>query len=409
MNMFAKKLIFNPLSQPVFDTSDLPLPSAKQLTSKVLSLSYGLLEKASITPNEAGCLGLVENRLKKIGMLNERMDSAPVSNLFSSFGNHKPTLAFVGHVDVVPPGDLSNWETEPFKPVEKDGFLYGRGSVDMKTAVAAMVVALEEFEKLGLEKNIDIAIMLTSDEEGEATQGIKHVVDCLQERGQIINWALVGEPSSEKTLGDSIKIGRRGSLTARVILKGKQGHVGYPAQIENPVKHASKILNKLQHKQWDLPSRFFPATSLQVVKFQCDSGADNISPASVKFDFNMRFSPKQTVVKLKKYIEKQLKKSGQPYEVEWIIDAEPFITRRSSIRQVVEQVTLETNQSKPKLSTAGGTSDGRFLAKTGTQVVELGLCNKRIHQANERAPVKDLGKLALMYLKILVQMNQRNQ
>ena len=409
MNMFAKKLIFNPLSRNSLNLADLDLHSAESMTDKVLSLSRALIERASITPNEAGCLSLIENRLKKIGMFNERMDSAPVSNLYSSFSNHKPTLAFVGHVDVVPPGDLANWHTDPFKPIESEGYLYGRGSVDMKTAVAAMVIALEEFDQLAIEKNIDIAMMLTSDEEGEATQGIKHVVEQLQTRGQMINWALVGEPSSEKQLGDSIKIGRRGSLTARVTIRGKQGHVGYPAQIENPVKNASKILNKLQHKQWDLPSRFFPATSFQVVRFQCDSGADNISPASVKFDFNMRFSPKQTIEKLQKYIEKQLKKSGQAYEVEWIIDAEPFITRRSAIRQVVEQVIFDSNKSNPKLSTAGGTSDGRFLAKTGTQVVELGLCNKRIHQANERAPIEDLGKLALMYLKILIQMNQRNQ
>lgn len=385
------------------------LPSVSEMRDSALSLSHALISRASITPNESGCLALVENRLAKLKMSNERMDSTPVSNLFSCFGNGKPTLAFVGHIDVVPPGDLSNWHTDPFEPVEKDGFLYGRGSVDMKTAVAAMVVALEHFDALPIEKSIDIAMMLTSDEEGEATKGIKYLVERLQQKGRHIQWALVGEPSSENIVGDSIKVGRRGSLTARVSLKGKQGHVGYPAQINNPVKHASKILNKLQNKQWDLPSRFFPATSLQVVKFQCDSGADNISPASVDFVFNMRFSPKQTVQKLQKYIEKQLNKTKSEYQVEWIIDAEPFITRRSLIRSVVEKVAFETNQMKPKLSTAGGTSDGRFLAKTGTQIVELGLCNKRIHQANERAPIEDIGKLAMMYLKILIQMNFENR
>ncbi|TQV88198.1 succinyl-diaminopimelate desuccinylase [Aliikangiella coralliicola] len=401
--MFARNIL--PTKNFVQQVS---LPPVEELQIATLSLSRALIERPSITPNDAGCLNIIENRLTKLGMANERMDFAPVSNLFSSFQSNKPMLAFVGHTDVVPPGDLTSWHTEPFLPIEKNGYLHGRGSVDMKTAVAAMVIALEYFVKLGLKQNVDIGFMLTSDEEGEAVHGIKHVVERLQARGQKVNWALVGEPSSEEKVGDSIKIGRRGSLTASVILKGKQGHVGYPSQIVNPVKQASKLLNKLQHKQWDMPSRFFPATSFQVVKFHCDSGAENISPATAEFVFNMRYSPKQTVEKLQNYIEKKVAKSGLEYQITWKVDAEPFITRRSLIRKVVEQVTSNSVGYKPKLSTAGGTSDGRFLAQMGTQVVEFGLCNKGIHQANEKVLITDLGLLTSMYLKILIQMNGLN-
>lgn len=384
------------------------LPTVEELEKSTLNLSRALIERPSIAPNEMGCLSIVENRLSKLAMVNQRFDSGAVSNLYSSFANKKPILALVGHVDVVPPGDLANWHSDPFKPLQKDGYLYGRGSVDMKSAVAAMVVALEHFCKLDIRKNIDIALVLTSDEEGDAIEGVKHLVEQMSARGQKVNWALVGEPSSEKQIGDSIKIGRRGSLTGKVTLKGKQGHVGYPAQIINPVKQASKLLYRLQTKQWDLPSRFFPATSFQVVKFDCDSGAENISPASLEFLFNMRYSPKQTVDKLQANIEKKIKKTGLEYQIDWKLDAEPFITRRSLIRNVVTDVIQNEFDIKPKLSTAGGTSDGRFFAKTGTQVIELGLCNKRIHQANERVPINDLGKLASLYLKVLIQMNAAN-
>lgn len=384
------------------------LPSVKELEESTLNLSRALIERPSITPNEMGCLSIVENRLSKLAMVNQRFDSGAVSNLYSSFANKKPILALVGHVDVVPPGDLANWDSDPFKPIQKNGYLYGRGSVDMKSAVAAMVVALEHFCKLNISKNIDIALVLTSDEEGDAVEGVNHLVEQLSARGKKVNWALVGEPSSEKKIGDSIKVGRRGSLTGKVTLKGKQGHVGYPAQIINPVKQASKLLYRLQTKQWDLPSRFFPATSFQVVKFDCDSGAENISPASLEFLFNMRYSPKQTVDKLQANIEKKIKKTGLEYHIDWKLDAEPFITRRSLIRNVVTDVIQNEFDIKPKLSTAGGTSDGRFFANTGTQVIELGLCNKRIHQANERVPIRDLGKLASLYLKVLIQMNAAN-
>ncbi|MET1255205.1 succinyl-diaminopimelate desuccinylase [Aliikangiella maris] len=384
------------------------LPSARELTQATLSLSHALIEKPSITPLEAECLTLIENRLTKLSMNNQRMDKGEVSNLYSSFDNGKPVFCFVGHIDVVPPGDINNWHTDPFKPVEKEGYLYGRGSVDMKTAVAAMVVAIEQFEKLGLQKHIDIALVLTSDEEGDAIDGVNHVVAELEKKQQKVCWALVGEPSSDEQVGDTIKIGRRGSLTGYLTFIGKQGHVGYPEHIINPVKAASKIVYKFQNKQWDFPSRFFPASSFQVVKYQCDSGAENISPASVNICFNIRYSPKQTAQKLINYIEKKSAATGLTYEATWKIDAEPFITRRSLVREVVQQVVLQTQGFKPKLSTAGGTSDGRFFAKTGTQVVELGLCNHRIHQANERAPINDLGVLALMYLKILIQLNQQN-
>lgn len=401
--MFAIKRL-----QQFNSSFDIDFPSSDELQQATLSLTNALVSKPSITPNDAGCLAMIENRLSKIDMINERYDSSPVTNLFSSFSNNKPLLVLVGHVDVVPPGDLSNWHTDPFKPIEKDGFLYGRGSVDMKSSVAAMVIALEEFSKLNLHKNIDIGLVLTSDEEGEATQGVKYLVEQLQLKGKRAQWALVGEPSSEEALGDSIKVGRRGSLTGRVVLKGRQGHVGYPAQIVNPVKSASKLLAKFESKQWDLPSRFFPATSFQTVKFICDSGAENISPASLEFIFNLRYSPKQTLEKLQTYIEKKILKTGLEYEIEWKVDAEPFLTHRSLIRKCVEQVIEKELEVRPKLSTAGGTSDGRFFAKTGTHVVELGLCNKTIHQANERVPITDLGKLASLYLKVLVTMNQAN-
>ena len=290
---------------------DIDLPTAEELQQATLSLTNTLVEKPSVTPNDAGCLTLIENRLSKIGMLNERFDSAPVTNLLSSYSNNKPLFVFVGHVDVVPPGDLSNWQTDPFVPVEKDGYLYGRGSVDMKSAVAAMVVAFEEFNKLKIHKNIDIGLVLTSDEEGEATHGVKYLVEQLQLKGKRAQWALVGEPSSEETLGDSIKVGRRGSLTGRVVLKGRQGHVGYPAQIINPVKSASKLLAKFESKTMGFyPRDFFPATSFQTVKFICDSGAENISPASLEFIFNLRYSPKQTLEKLRAYIEKKIQKTG---------------------------------------------------------------------------------------------------
>lgn len=405
---FAKNLLKKKFQRSKAAFDDHVLPPAEALEQATYQLSCELIKKPSVTPNDAGCMEIISARLVKLGMLNERMDSSPVSNLFCSFNNHKPLFVFVGHTDVVPPGDLSCWQTDPFKPEDKNGYLCGRGSVDMKSAVAAMVVAIENFAQLKIEKNIDIGLVLTSDEEGDAIQGVKHLVERLNSRGQKAVWAVVGEPSSEQQLGDSIKIGRRGSLTAKVTLRGKQGHVGYPSQIINPVNYANKLLLKLENKQWDLPSRFFPATTFQVVKFQCDSGAENLSPASVEFVFNMRFSPKQTAKKLQNYIQKKIKRLELDYDVEWKIDAEPFITRRSLVRKVVSQVVQSQQKIKPKLSTSGGTSDGRFFAQMGTKIVELGLCNKTIHQANERAPIADLGLLASLYLKILIQMNAEN-
>lgn len=279
--------------------------------------------------------------------------------------------------------------------------IFGRGASDMKGSLAAMIVAVEAFVKRYPKHKGSIGFMLTSDEEGDAVDGTKHIVSSLQQRGEVIDYAIVGEPTTEKRLGDSIRIGRRGSINGKITIRGKQGHVGYPEQLSNPIHNSSKLIHKLATKRWDMPSRYFPSTSFQLVKVHSGSGAMNVTPASLEMLFNFRYSPRNSFEKITGYVEKKAKKYGLDAEFSWEHEAEPYITRRGKLRKTVQKVIQQESQIKTKLTTGGGISDGRYIKQLATQVIELGPCNKTIHQANECVSISELNRLCHMYYRLL--------
>jgi len=365
--------------------------------SPALDLTCQLIARPSVSPEDGGCQKIMTDRLKAIGFRVEPLNFGPVENFWATHGRGGPVFCFAGHTDVVPTGPVEQWRTDPFEPVIKDGLLFGRGSADMKSGLAAMVTACERFVTAHPRHRGTIAFLITSDEEGPSVDGTRKVVEVLQARGEKIDWCLVGEPSSELLLGDTIKIGRRGSLSGRLTVHGIQGHIAYPHLAKNPVHALAPALAELAARAWDQGNEHFQPTSFQVSNLNAGTGAPNVIPGELKARFNIRFSTEQTVDALQSTVEEILKRHGVPYSLEWFISGYPFLTRPGDLSAAVSAAVERHLGRRPKLSTGGGTSDGRFIAPMGAQVVELGVVNDSIHKVNEFVRVDDIDKLHDLY------------
>ena len=372
-------------------------------------LTEELIRRKSVTPQDAGCLDLIGDRLSKLGFNIERMDKQGVSNLWATYGTDGPMICFAGHTDVVPPGNLKHWSSYPFEPAETaDGMLIGRGAADMKTSLAAMVVACESFLKDTPKPQCRLAFLLTSDEEGPATDGTAAVVDILKTRQKKsgimeIDFCIVGEPSSKNQLGDVVRIGRRGSLNARIDIKGIQGHVAYPESIENPIHGASRLINTLNTVDWDVrQNEAFPATSFQVSKINAGAGANNIVPGTCNIDCNWRFSTSTSGNQIQSKVAEVLNQLGIKADIEWSLSGEPFLTRRGRLINAVTSVIHKHTGLSADLSTGGGTSDGRFIAQLGCEIIELGPVNRSIHKIDEEVRISEMPVLKDLYHDIIV-------
>lgn len=371
-------------------------------SSATLDLSLELLRQPSVTPVDYDCQTIMAKRLEKVGFHVESMRFEDVDNIWARKGTDGPVFCFAGHTDVVPTGSLDAWNSDPFKPEIRDGKLYGRGSADMKTALAAMVVATERFVKNHPNHKGSIAYLITSDEEGPSINGTVKVIEALEARNEKITWCLVGEPSSTNTLGDIIKNGRRGSLNANLTVKGKQGHVAYPHLAVNPIHTASKALAELCETVWDNGNEYFPATSFQISNINAGTGATNVVPGTMNLLFNFRYSTEVTAEELKTRTLEILDRHQVEYEIEWTLSGLPFLTPVGELVNAATKAILDVTGTETELSTSGGTSDGRFIAPTGAQVLELGVLNATIHQINEHVNIDELEPLAEIYEQILV-------
>lgn len=369
--------------------------------SQTLELTKDLISRRSVTPADEGCQALMARRLAAAGFRIEPLRYGSVENLWARRGAVAPVFCFAGHTDVVPTGPLEEWASDPFVPQVRDGLLYGRGAADMKSGLAAMVTATEAFVAAYPHHNGSIAFLVTSDEEGPSVDGTRRVVDTLRERGERIDWCLVGEPSSERTLGDTIKVGRRGSLSGRLTVHGVQGHVAYPQLAENPVHTLAPALAELTRREWDQGTEHFQPTTFQVSNLNAGTGAPNVIPGELRARFNLRYSPVQTLEGLKATVEEILKRHGVRYSLEWYVSGEPFYTAPGALSEAVSAAVLEVSGSAPRHTTGGGTSDGRFIATLGAQVVELGVVNATIHKVNESVRVADIDALQQMYVAVL--------
>ncbi len=369
-----------------------------------LALAQQLVRLPSITPEDAGCQKLIAERLEKIGFHVERLDYGDVVNLWARKGTQRPLFVFAGHTDVVPTGPIEQWEIPPFDAVIKEGRLHGRGTADMKGSIAAFVVACEQFVAQSPHHTGSIGLLITSDEEGPARYGTRAVMQTLNQRQEQIDMCLVGEPSSTSQLGDVIKVGRRGSLNGKLTVKGKQGHVAYPHLADNPTHRALAALKELVDIEWDTGNEHFQPTSLQISNLSAGTGAHNVIPGEMEILFNLRFSPETTVSDIQQTVANLLKRHQLEYLIEWHSSGEPFQTRPGKLVDTVVRCVTDVTGHPPALSTSGGTSDGRFIAPTGAQVVELGPVNATIHQVNEQVSVDDLNQLTLCYQAVLTQL-----
>jgi succinyl-diaminopimelate desuccinylase len=369
--------------------------------SDTLRLTEELIARASVSPDDGGCQTLMIERLEAIGFAVDKLRFGPVDNFWAHRGRGAPVFCFAGHTDVVPPGPLDEWHSDPFIPAVRDGLLYGRGAADMKSALAAMLTACEEFVGKYPAHRGTIAFLITSDEEGPSVDGTRRVIEVLRERKQHIDWCLVGEPSSENTLGDTIKIGRRGSLSGRLTVHGVQGHIAYPQFADNPVHAVAPALAELAARTWDHGNEHFQPTTFQVSNISAGTGAPNVIPGELKARFNVRFSTEQTVDSLKTVIEELLHRHRVKYSLEWFISGYPFLTVPGELSQAASRAVQEQLQITPKLSTSGGTSDGRFIAPMGAQVIEIGVINESIHKVNESVRVADIDRLQRIYHRTL--------
>jgi len=369
--------------------------------SATLELATELISRPSVTPEDKGCQDLLIERLEGLGFRVERLRFGDVINLWARRGDQGPVFCFAGHTDVVPPGDPGEWSSPPFEPQIRDGQLFGRGSADMKGSVAAMTTAVERFVAEHPGHDGSIAFLITSDEEGPAVDGTKKVVEHLEARGEKIDWCLVGEPSSTDTLGDAIKNGRRGSLSGDLTVRGKQGHVAYPHLADNPVHRLAPALDELVATEWDAGNDYFPPTSFQVSNIHAGTGAGNVIPGEVNVQFNFRFSTESTAEGLKERVETLLERHGLDFRIDWKLSGEPFLTPEGKLVEACRHAIRQVTGTNTALSTAGGTSDGRFIAPTGAQVVELGPLNATIHQVDENVRAEDLDKLSDIYESML--------
>jgi succinyl-diaminopimelate desuccinylase len=366
-----------------------------------LALTQQLMSRASVSPADGGCQLLMIARLQAQGFQVERMPFGAVENFWAKRGSSGPLFCFAGHTDVVPTGPLDAWHSDPFVPAIRDGMLYGRGAADMKSGLAAMITATEEFVAGHPQHRGTLAFLITSDEEGPSVDGTRRVVEVLGARGEKIDWCLVGEPASEKRLGDTIKIGRRGSLSGRLTVHGTQGHVAYPQLADNPVHALAPALAELTTRSWDHGNAHFQATTFQVSNIAAGTGAPNVIPGELKARFNIRFSTEQTVESLQATVEELLRRHGVRYSLDWFVSGQPFLTTPGVLSGAATRAVQEVLNITPQLSTGGGTSDGRFIAPMGAQVIELGVPNGTIHKVNECVRVDDVGHLHRLYLRTL--------
>jgi succinyl-diaminopimelate desuccinylase len=376
--------------------------------TNVLELTRQLIARRSVTPDDAGCIDLLAGLLEPLGFRCERMSNHGVDNLWARRGTAAPLVCFAGHTDVVPTGPLNQWQSDPFTPTIRDGVLYGRGASDMKSSLAAFVVAIAGFVEAHPDHTGSIAVLFTSDEEGPATDGTVKVVEALARRGERLDYCLVGEPTSVSRLGDMIKNGRRGSLSAELVVKGVQGHVAYPHLARNPVHEAAAAIAELAQTEWDRGNEYFPPTTWQISNINAGTGANNVIPGTATIKSNFRFSTASTVESLQTRFIGILDKHGVTCDIDWRYDGRPYLTRKGDLVDAVARAIKKVTGLDTELSTTGGTSDGRFIADICPQVVELGPTNATIHKINECIPLDELEMLPKIYREILVNLLEKD-
>ena len=369
--------------------------------SDVVSLACELIARRSVTPDDAGCQQLIAERLQAAGFRCEHLRFGEVDNLWASHGSGGPVLVLLGHTDVVPAGPVEAWASDPFVPELRDGLLYGRGAADMKGSVAAFVIALERFIAAHPDHPGTVALLLTSDEEGDAIDGVRRVAELFRARGERIDWCITGEPSSKDKLGDLLRVGRRGSLSATLTVRGVQGHVAYPDKARNPIHQAAPALAELTARRWDEGFESFPPTSLQISNLHAGTGANNVIPGELQVLFNLRYNPHWDAARLQAECEGILRAHALDFEIRWHRSGEPFHTPEGPLRAAAREVLAQCSGAAPEESTGGGTSDARFIAPLGAQCIEIGPVNASIHQVNEHVRVADLEALPELYRALL--------
>ncbi|MET4726367.1 succinyl-diaminopimelate desuccinylase [Lysobacter enzymogenes] len=376
--------------------------SATGAPSEVLALTCELISRASVTPADLGCQELIAQRLQRAGFVCEHLRYGEVDNLWATHGDGDgPTLVLLGHTDVVPSGPVESWASDPFAPQIRDGVLYGRGAADMKGSVAAFVVALERFAAAHPHHSGRVALLLTSDEEGDAIDGVRRVAETFRARGERIDWCVTGEPSSTRKLGDLLRVGRRGTLSATLKVIGVQGHVAYPDKARNPIHQAMPALSELAARRWDEGYETFPPTSLQISNIHAGTGANNVIPGELQVLFNLRYNPSWNAERLERECEAILRAHGLEYDIAWFRGGEPFYTPEGPLRAAAREVLARFAGAAPEESTGGGTSDARFIAPLGAQCIEIGPVNASIHKVDENVAVADLEALPDLYLALI--------
>jgi succinyl-diaminopimelate desuccinylase len=376
----------------------MPDPSGR---SAALELAQALIARRSVTPEDGGCQELLARRLERAGFRCEPMPFGEVTNLWARRGSGRPVVCFAGHTDVVPTGPLQEWHSDPFTPTLREGKLYGRGAADMKSSIAAFVVAAEAFVRERPDHPGSIALLLTSDEEGPALDGTVRVVEVLKARNELVDYCIVGEPSSVDWLGDTLKNGRRGSLTGKLTVRGVQGHVAYPHLVKNPIHLIAPALAELVRSEWDKGNESFPPTSFQISNIHAGTGAGNVVPGAIVVDFNFRFSTESTDASLRSRVEQVLKKHALDYSLDWVLGAKPFLSRRGKLAATVAGAAKRHTGHNSELSTTGGTSDARFIIDICPEVIEIGPVNASIHKLNEHIALDELETLPRIYLDVL--------
>ena len=368
--------------------------------SDVLALTQDLIARPSVTPDDAGCQAMISERLARAGFRCEQIDFGAVKNLWASHGEGGEVLCFLGHTDVVPPGPREAWASDPFTPTVRDGYLYGRGAADMKGSVAAFVLALEQFVAAHPDHPGTVALLLTSDEEGDAIDGVRKVAEHFRATGRRIDFCVTGEPSSKEVLGDLLRVGRRGTLSGTLTVQGIQGHVAYPEKARNPIHQAMPALAELAARAWDAGYPEFPASSFQISNIHAGTGANNVIPGHCEVLFNFRYNPGWSAEALEREVHAVLDRHGLQYDLRWHRGGEPFLTREGRLRAAVRSVLVEQCGTTPDENTGGGTSDARFIAPLGAEVVEVGPVNATIHKVDERVAVAELERLPALYRAI---------